>query len=94
MDFVLLNVGEGMDRSSLTGPCVSPQVAHLSHLLQSDLSAAVSNQEGAQAQTDHRHLQLRGLRPGVTGRLMNRRFSSVKLDRLPPPPCVGATGEL
>lgn len=44
----------------------SLQAADLSHLFQSDLFASVSNQEGAQTETDHCHLQCWGLWPWVT----------------------------
>lgn len=45
---------------------VSSQVASFSHLLQSDLSASLSEQEGTQSEADHRYLQLWRLWPGVT----------------------------
>lgn len=44
--------------SGLIIVAVSSQVASFSHLLQSDLSASISEQEGTQSETDHRHLQL------------------------------------
>lgn len=50
----------------LTIVAVSSQVAYFPHVLQPDLSASLSEQEGTQSETDHRHFQLGRLRPGVT----------------------------
>lgn len=58
-------VGSNVNSASFP-PFLPPQVANLPHLLQPDLPAAIPDQEGAQTQADHRHLQLGGLWSGVT----------------------------